>query len=117
MRVAMLTGGGDCPGLNAVMRAVARKGERHYGDELVGFLDGWKGAMDGRHVALGVAELRGTLPRGGTIIGSSRTNPYKVDGGGEQVKATLTANGIDALVAIGGEDTLGVAHRLAGEGV
>jgi ATP-dependent phosphofructokinase / diphosphate-dependent phosphofructokinase len=116
MRVAMLTGGGDCPGLNAVMRAVARKGERTYGDELVGFRDGWKGVLDGRVVPLGVEQLRGTLPRGGTILGSSRTNPYKVDGGPEQVHATLADCGIDALVAIGGEDTLGVAHRLAAEG-
>jgi 6-phosphofructokinase 1 len=113
----MLTGGGDCPGLNAVMRAVARKGERTYGDELVGFMDGWKGVLEVRLMPLGVAELRGSLPRGGTIIGSSRTNPYKVDGGPEQVKASLAEHGIDALVAIGGEDTLGVAHRLAGEGV
>ncbi len=117
MRVAMLTGGGDCPGLNAVMRAVARKGERTYGDELVGFLDGWKGVLEGTTVPLGVEQLRGTLPRGGTIIGSSRTNPYKVEGGSEQVKATLAELGIDALVAIGGEDTLGVAHKLAAEGV
>jgi phosphofructokinase-like protein len=117
MRVAMLTGGGDCPGLNAVMRAIARKGERVYGDELVGFLDGWKGALEGRLVPLGVEQLRGTLPRGGTVIGSSRTNPYKVDGGPEQVHATLAQHGIEALVAIGGEDTLGVAHRLAAEGV
>ncbi len=117
MKVAMLTGGGDCPGLNAVMRAVARKGERVHGDELIGFLDGWKGLLEDRWVPLGVAELRGTLPRGGTIIGSSRTNPYKVDGGAEQVKATLARHGVDALVAIGGEDTLGVAHRLAEEGV
>ena len=117
MRVAMLTGGGDCPGLNAVMRAVARKGERVYGDELVGFQDGWKGVLENRLVPLGVEQLRGTLPRGGTILGSSRTNPYKVEGGSEQVKATLSGAGIDALVAIGGEDTLGVAHRLATEGV
>jgi ATP-dependent phosphofructokinase / diphosphate-dependent phosphofructokinase len=117
MRVAMLTGGGDCPGLNAVMRAVARKGERAYGDELVGFRDGWKGLLDDVLVPLGVEQLRGTLPRGGTVLGSSRTNPYKVDGGPEQVKATLARHGIDALVAIGGEDTLGVAHRLATEGV
>ena len=117
MRVAMLTGGGDCPGLNAVMRAVARKGERTYGDQLVGFLDGWKGVLEGRLVPLGVEHMRGTLPRGGTIIGSSRTNPYKVDGGSEQVKASLRDNEIDALIAIGGEDTLGVAHRLAEEGV
>jgi 6-phosphofructokinase 1 len=117
MRVAMLTGGGDCPGLNAVMRAVARKGERHYGDDLIGFLDGWKGVLDGRTMPLGVDALRGTLPRGGTILGSSRTNPYKIDGGPEQVKATLADLEVDALVAIGGEDTLGVAHKLAAEGV
>jgi 6-phosphofructokinase 1 len=117
MKVAMLTGGGDCPGLNAVMRAVARKGERAYGDELIGFLDGWKGVLEGRTVPLGVEQLRGTLPRGGTVIGSSRTNPYKIDGGPEQVVRTLTELDIDALVAIGGEDTLGVAHKLAGEGV
>jgi len=99
------------------MRAVARKGERVYGDELIGFLDGWKGVLEGRTMPLGVEALRGTLPRGGTIIGSSRTNPYKVDGGPEQVKATLAELEVDALVAIGGEDTLGVAHKLAGEGV
>jgi phosphofructokinase-like protein len=117
MKVAMLTGGGDCPGLNAVMRAVARKGERTYGDELIGFVDGWKGVLEGTAVPLGVEQLRGTLPRGGTVIGSSRTNPYKVEGGPDQVRATLADLGVDALVAIGGEDTLGVAHRLAGEGV
>jgi phosphofructokinase-like protein len=117
MRVAMLTGGGDCPGLNAVMRAVARKGERQYGDELVGFLDGWKGVLEGRTLPLSVESFRGLLPRGGTLLGSSRTNPYKVDGGPEQVKATLAEHGVDALVAIGGEDTLGVAHKLAEEGV
>jgi ATP-dependent phosphofructokinase / diphosphate-dependent phosphofructokinase len=117
MRVAMLTGGGDCPGLNAVMRAVARKGERHYGDELVGFLDGWKGVLEARTRPLGIEDMRGTLPRGGTIIGSSRTNPYKVDGGPERVKEVLAEEGVDALIAIGGEDTLGVASRLAAEGV
>jgi ATP-dependent phosphofructokinase / diphosphate-dependent phosphofructokinase len=117
MRVAMLTGGGDCPGLNAVMRAVARKGEVVYGDDLVGLRDGWRGALDGQVVELSVASFRGTLPRGGTILGSSRTNPYKIDGGPERVKATLADNAVDALVAIGGEDTLGVASRLADEGV
>ena len=116
-RIGVLTGGGDCPGLNAVIRAVVRKGQNTYGDELVGFLDGWKGALEGELVPLGVEQLRGTLPRGGTVIGSSRTNPYKVDGGPEQVKDTLAEHAIDALVAIGGEDTLGVAHRLAEEGV
>jgi 6-phosphofructokinase 1 len=117
MRVAMLTGGGDCPGLNAVMRAVARKGERVYGDELIGFLDGWKGVLEGRSIPMGVETMRGTLPRGGTILGSSRTNPYKIDGGPEQVRATLADQGVEALIAIGGEDTLGVAHKLAEEGV
>ena len=117
MRVAMLTGGGDCPGLNAVMRAVARKGERVYGDELIGFLDGWKGVLEGRTVPLGVEQLRGTLPRGGTVIGSSRTNPYKVDGGVGRALDTLRSERIDALIAIGGEDTLGVASNLSGEGV
>jgi 6-phosphofructokinase 1 len=117
MRIAMLTGGGDCPGLNAVMRAVARKGESVYGDELVGFRDGWRGVLEDDSVPLSVQSFRGTLPRGGTIIGSSRTNPYKVDGGPDRVREVLSANEIDALVAIGGEDTLGVAARLAAEDV
>jgi phosphofructokinase-like protein len=117
MRVAMLTGGGDCPGLNAVMRAVVRKGEVVYGDHLVGLRDGWRGAIDADVVDLSVESFRGTLPRGGTILGSSRTNPYKVDGGRERVEATLADHGIDALVAIGGEDTLGVAARLVEEGL
>ena len=117
MRVGMLTGGGDCPGLNAVMRAVARKGEREYGYELVGFVDGWRGVMDGDTVPLGVEALRGTLPRGGTIIGTSRTNPDKVDGGPEKAMATLERLGIDALIAIGGDDTLGVASKLFDAGV
>jgi phosphofructokinase-like protein len=117
MRVAMLTGGGDCPGLNAVMRAVVRKGEVRYGDEMVGLRDGWRGAVENQVMELSVESFRGTLPRGGTILGSSRTNPYKLDDGPERVKATLADNGIEALVAIGGEDTLGVAARLADEGV
>ena len=103
MRVAMLTGGGDCPGLNAVMRAITRKGEQAYGDELIGLRDGWRGAVEGDLVELSVQSFRGTLPRGGTILGSSRTNPYKVDGGADAVKATLADNDIDALVAIGGD--------------
>jgi len=117
MKIGMLTGGGDCPGLNAVLRAIVRKGQNAYGDELVGFRDGWRGALEGDHVPLDVEALRGTLPRGGTILGSSRTNPYKVDGGAEQVAATLAALGIDALVAIGGEDTLGVASKLTADGL
>jgi phosphofructokinase-like protein len=117
MRVGMLTGGGDCPGLNAVLRAVVRKGQNVYGDELVGFRDGWRGVLQDETMALDVEALRGTLPKGGTILGSSRTNPYKVDGGVDTVKRTLEAHGIDALVAIGGEDTLGVASRLHDDGV
>lgn len=117
MRIGVLTGGGDCPGLNAVIRAVVRKGEVHYGDEVIGFLDGWRGAMEGRTMPLDIAALRGMLPRGGTLIGTSRTNPYKVDGGAEAVKATLARLGVEALVAIGGDDTLGVANKLTAEGV
>jgi 6-phosphofructokinase 1 len=117
MKVAMLTGGGDCPGLNAVMRAVVRKGERVHGDEMVGLRDGWRGAVENDVVPLGIESFRGTLPRGGTILGSSRTNPYKIEGGADAVRATIADHGLDALVAIGGEDTLGVAARLAAEGV
>ena len=117
MKVGVLTGGGDCPGLNAVIRAVVRKGETVHGDQVVGFLDGWKGVLEASTMPLDVAAMRGTLPRGGTIIGTSRTNPYKVDGGPEKVRKTLTDLGIDALIAIGGEDTLGVANKLHQEGV
>ena len=117
MRVGVLTGGGDCPGLNAVIRAVVRKGEEHYGDEFVGFRDGWRGPIEGLTMPLDVERCRGILPRGGTILGSSRTNPYKVEGAVEQLKKTITDLGVDALVAIGGEDTLGVAHKLRNEGV
>lgn len=117
MRVGLLTGGGDCPGLNAVIRAVVRKGEQHYGDELVGFLDGWRGVIEGKTMPLDVERCRGILPRGGTILGSSRTNPFKVDGGADAVQATLRSESIDALVAIGGEDTLGVAKQLFDKGV
>src|SRR2546421_410560 len=114
MRVGVLTGGGDCPGLNAVIRAVVRKGERVYGDDFVGFADGWKGLAENRILPLDVARCRGILPRGGTILGSSRTNPYKLDGGVDAVRRSLSDNGVDALIAIGGEDTLGVAHKLTG---
>ncbi len=117
MRVGVLTGGGDCPGLNAVIRAVVRKGIDVYGYEFVGFRDGWKGPLEGFTMPLGIPEVRGILPRGGTILGSSRTNPFKVDGGVEQVRANLQSLGVDALVATGGEDTLGVATRLYELGV
>jgi ATP-dependent phosphofructokinase / diphosphate-dependent phosphofructokinase len=113
----MLTGGGDCPGLNAVLRAAVRKGQTVYGDDLVGFHDGWRGVIEASSEPLDVERMRGTLPRGGTVLGSSRTNPYKVDGGVEAVKQTLANGNVDALIAIGGEDTLGVASRLHDEGV
>ena len=117
MRVGLLTGGGDCPGLNAVIRAVVRKGEREYADELFGFTDGWKGVVEGITMPLDVERCRGILPRGGTILGTSRTNPYKREGGVEAVMKNLESHRVDALVAIGGEDTLGVAHKLTDEGV
>ncbi len=117
MRIGVLTGGGDCPGLNAVIRAVVRKGVERYGYEFVGFRDGWRGPLENDTSQLTVAEVRGILPRGGTILGSSRTNPFKVENGVERIKRTLTDLGVDALVAIGGEDTLGVANKLYAEGV
>jgi 6-phosphofructokinase 1 len=113
----MLTGGGDCPGLNAVIRGAVRRGVKDYGFEFVGFRDGWKGPLEDFTMPLGVPEVRGILPRGGTILGTSRTNPFKVDGGVEKIKENLTAQGVDALIAIGGEDTLGVATKLADLGV
>ena len=117
MRIGVLTGGGDCPGLNAVIRGVVRKGVGVYGHEFVGFRDGWKGPLEGLTMPLDIAATRGILPRGGTILGSSRTNPLKVDGGVEQISSNLDGLGVDALIAIGGEDTLGVATALAGRGL
>ena len=117
MRIGILTGGGDCPGLNAVIRAVVRKGVGEHGDEIVGFRDGWRGVLEGDTVPMDLHAVRGILPRGGTVLGTSRTNPYGVDGGPETVMATLDRLGIEALIPIGGEDTLGVATRLAEAGV
>ncbi len=117
MRVGVLTGGGDCPGLNAVIRAVVRKGTQEYGYEFVGFRGGWRGPLEGDTIPLGIPDVRGILPRGGTILKSSRTNPFKIEGGVEKIKDNLAATGVDALVAIGGEDTLGVATGLADLGV
>jgi ATP-dependent phosphofructokinase / diphosphate-dependent phosphofructokinase len=117
MRIGVLTGGGDCPGLNAVIRAVVRKGIGVYGHEFVGFRDGWKGPLENLTGPLGIPEVRGILPRGGTILGSSRTNPFKIDGGVARIRENLHTLGIDALIAIGGEDTLGVATRLHEQGV
>lgn len=117
MRVGVLTGGGDCPGLNAVIRAVVRKGAGVYGYEFVGFRDGWRGPLEGDTMPLDIQAVRGILPRGGTILGSSRTNPMTIEGGVEKIKDNLVANGVDALIAIGGEDTLGVAKQLFDKGV
>jgi ATP-dependent phosphofructokinase / diphosphate-dependent phosphofructokinase len=123
MRVGVLTGGGDCPGLNAVIRAIVRTGVAEYGYEFTGFQDGWRGPLEGDTMILDVPTVRGILPRGGTILGSSRTNPLadSAAAGGrsglDRIKDNLADLGVDALVAIGGEDTLGVAARLYDEGV
>ncbi|GAA2207262.1 6-phosphofructokinase [Nonomuraea monospora] len=113
MRIGVLTGGGDCPGLNAVIRAVVRKGVSVYGHEFVGFRDGWRGPLEGDTMPLDIQAVRGILPRGGTILGSSRTNPMKIEHGVDRIKENLAATGVDALIAIGGEDTLGVAKQLS----
>ncbi len=118
MRVGVLTGGGDCPGLNAVIRAIVRTGVAEHDCEFVGFRDGWRGPLERDSQVLDVRAVRGILPMGGTILGSSRTNPLaesaSADGksGLERVQASLASLGVDALIAIGGEDTLGVANRL-----
>jgi len=114
MRVGVLTGGGDAPGLNAVIRAIVRKGEKIYGDEFTGFADGWRGVIEGTVIPLASEGTRGILPRGGTILGTSRTNPFKVEEGPERIEATIARLRIDALIAIGGEDTLGVAQKMFG---
>ncbi|MGW0521650.1 6-phosphofructokinase [Crossiella sp. NPDC003009] len=117
MRIGVLTGGGDCPGLNAVIRAVVRKGVEVYGHDFVGFRNGWKGPIEGHTKPLGLDQVEDILTRGGTILGSSRTNPYKVEGGVEAIRKNLAELGVDALIAIGGEDTLGVAKRLTDDGI
>ena len=110
-QVALLTGGGDCPGLNAVIRAVTRRSlDRGY--EVVGVREGWRGLVDGKLQPLDDRAISGILPRGGTILGTTRTNPFKIDGGVDRVLERFAGEGLDALVAIGGEDTLGVASRL-----
>jgi phosphofructokinase-like protein len=116
-RIGILTGGGDCPGLNAVIRAVVRKGVNDYGHAIVGYRNGWAGPLQGLTMPLTTDNTSGILPRGGTMLGSSRTNPFKEENGVERVKATLKSDNIEALIAVGGEDTLGVADKLSGEGV
>jgi 6-phosphofructokinase 1 len=115
MRIGVLTGGGDCPGLNAVIRAIVRKGVEGFDHEFVGYRDGWHGPLRDDRSPLGVPEVRGILPRGGTILGSSRTNPFKEDDGPDRIAANLAAAQVDGLIAIGGEDTLGAASRLHSE--
>jgi ATP-dependent phosphofructokinase / diphosphate-dependent phosphofructokinase len=123
MRVGVLTGGGDCPGLNAVIRAIVRTGVAEFGYEFTGFRDGWRGPLEADTMPLDVQAVRGILPRGGTILGTSRTNPLgesaSKDGqsGLERIRGNLASLGVEALVAIGGEDTLGVASRLHEQGV
>jgi 6-phosphofructokinase 1 len=117
MRIGVLTGGGDCPGLNAVIRGVVRSAVDGHDDQVIGFRDGWRGVLEDAHVELTVEATRGILPRGGTILGSSRTNVYKRDDGVGRVRETLERHGLDGLVAIGGEDTLGAAKRLNDDGV
>ncbi|THA26826.1 ATP-dependent 6-phosphofructokinase [Streptomyces sp. RKND-216] len=115
MRVGVLTGGGDCPGLNAVMRAVVRKGVQEYDHRFVGFRDGWRGVVEGDTVPLDIPAVRGTLPRGGTILGSSRTNPFQQENGVRRIQENMAKAEVDGLIVIGGEDTLGVAARLTDE--
>ncbi|MCX6826398.1 MAG: 6-phosphofructokinase [candidate division Zixibacteria bacterium] len=118
MKVGVLTGGGDCPGLNAVIRAVVRKGIGNYNDEILGIYEGWKGLIkEGLIKPLGLNDVSGILHRGGTILRSSRTNPFKVERGVELIKETLKKYNIEALIAIGGEDTLGVAAKLYQDGI
>ena len=117
MRIGVLTGGGDCPGLNAVIRAIVRRGINGHGHEFVGYRYGWAGVVANEAIDLTLDTTRGILHRGGTILGSSRTNPYKQDGGVETVRASMRDRGLDALIPIGGEDTLGVARRLADDGI
>ncbi len=116
MKLGILTGGGDCPGLNPVIRAVVRKSYNE-GYEIVGIKNGWKGLIENDIMKLDLNTISGILPKGGTILGTSRTNPYKKEGGVEKVKETFKKLGLDALVAVGGEDTLGVASRLVKDGI
>ena len=113
MKIGILTGGGDCPGLNAVIRAVVRKGISIYGDQVIGILEGWKGLLEeGMTEELNIDKVSGILHRGGTILKSSRTNPFNEENGPQRIKENMDRVGFDGLVAVGGEDTLGVAYRL-----
>jgi len=117
MKVGILTGGGDCPGLNAVIRAVVRKGIFHYDDQFLGFLEGWRGLIEDQSMVLDLHSVSGILPRGGTILRTSRTNPSKRPDGFDRCLRTIEAHQLDAIVAIGGDDTLSVAQKLHEKGV
>src|ERR687888_817292 len=117
MRIGVLTGGGDCPGLNAVIRAIVRKGIDRYGHAIVGFRDGWRGPLENAYTELTIESTRGILPRGGTILGSSRTNPFKRPDGPDLIRDNMAGIHLDGLIAIGGEDTPGAAHKLSEPGV
>ena len=117
MRVGLLTGGGDCPGLNAVIHAVVKKGINHYGDEFIGFLEGWRGVLDNNFIPLTLERVDGIITKGGTILRTSRTNVRKIEGGIEKCVANLKANKLDALIAIGGDDTQSVTNALIQAGV
>jgi phosphofructokinase-like protein len=117
MKIGVLTGGGDCPGLNAVIRAIVRKGSFHYEDEFLGFVEGWRGLLEDKTMDLSLEAVGGILPRGGTILRTSRTNPAKHEGGLQKCAENLKKHGCDALIAIGGDDTLSVAKKLFDNGV
>jgi phosphofructokinase-like protein len=117
MRVGLLTGGGDCPGLNAVIRAAVRKGIFHYKDEFVGFLEGWRGVVENQTRTLNAESVSGILHLGGTILRTSRTNPRKMEGGIDKCLASIKANNLDAMITIGGDDTQGVANALIEKGI
>jgi len=113
VKVGVLSGGGDAPGINAVIRAVVKKGIQYYGYEMVGIRDGWRGLLEGSFSPLDLKAVSGILPKGGSILGTSRTNPFKREGGAEKILENAEKAGIDAVVVIGGEDTLGVAHKMS----
>ncbi|MEM3554191.1 MAG: 6-phosphofructokinase, partial [Candidatus Bathyarchaeia archaeon] len=117
MRIGVLSGGGDAPGINAVIRAVVRRGIQTYGDEIIGIKEGWRGLLEAKLVPLDFEAVAGILPRGGSILGTSRTNPFKREGGPEQIMENARKAGLDAVIAIGGDDTLSVAHKMADYGL
>ena len=117
MKVGVLSGGGDAPGINAVIRAVVRRGIQCYGDEVLGIRDGWRGLLEGTFMSLELNTVSGILPRGGSILGTSRTNPFKREKGPEQIMENVGKAGLEAVIAIGGDDTLSVAHKMADYGL